>query len=105
MSNEFRYPKPRRMSLGGRRTLVAGLTVGSVGFLTGYFAPLVMFPQSNLGPPFGIIFTGPGGFVVGVTLGLICGFFRLTTRAFATLVLVVAASVGLATVWALRLWA
>jgi hypothetical protein len=95
---------PGKMSLGGRRTLLAGLSVGSVGLLTGYFAPLVMFPQSNLGPLFGIIFAGPAGFVVGVILGLICGFFRLTTRAFATLVLVVAASIVVATVCVLRLW-
>jgi hypothetical protein len=49
--------------------LLGGVIVGAVGFVAGFFAPMIFFPQSNLGPLFGIFFSGPIGFIVGLIAG------------------------------------
>lgn len=43
----------------------AGWIVGGVGLAIGFVGPMVVFPESNLGPLLGILLTGPLGFVVG----------------------------------------
>jgi hypothetical protein len=45
--------------------LLWGSVVGGVGFLLGFFGPLVLQPNSNQGPLLGIFVTGPLGFVLG----------------------------------------
>jgi hypothetical protein len=49
--------------------------VGGVGFAAGFFGPMVLVPESNLGPIIGLFVSGPAGLVLGAVLGLIC---RLT---------------------------
>ena len=56
----------------------AGMTalVGGVAFLAGFVGPMLVTPDSNLGPLLGIFITGPLGAVAGALLGLIFGFAR-----------------------------
>jgi hypothetical protein len=42
----------------------AGWLVGGVGGAVGFIGPLVIWPEANLGPLLGILFTGPAGFVL-----------------------------------------
>jgi hypothetical protein len=42
-----------------------GWLLGGVGFAVGFIGPLVIWPDANLGPLLGILFTGPAGFVLG----------------------------------------
>ena len=46
----------------------AGL--GLLGFLAGFFGPLVLIPSANQGPLLGYLITGPAGVVAGAALGL-----------------------------------
>lgn len=48
----------------------AGL-IGGISFITGYVGPMILTPESNLGPLLGIIVTGPIGFVVGGIAGAV----------------------------------
>jgi hypothetical protein len=47
------------------------LVLGAVGFAAGFFGPMVLSPESNLGPIIGVLFTGPGAAVAGAILGAI----------------------------------
>ncbi len=49
--------------------LLGGMIVGALGFVVGFFGPMIFYPQSNLGPLFGLFFTGPIGFVIGLIGG------------------------------------
>lgn len=53
--------------------LVGGIVVGGIGFIIGFFGPLIWAPDANQGPLLGIFITGPIGFVVGAVLGAILG--------------------------------
>lgn len=48
-----------------------GLILGAVGFSLGFFGPMVLNPTSGNGPLLGIFITGPGGFVLGLLVGLV----------------------------------
>lgn len=52
-----------------RSAAVGAALVGGIGFVAGFFGPMVLMPQSNLGPLIGILFTGP----LGVLLGFLGG--------------------------------
>lgn len=52
-----------------RHALTRGIVAGSVLLVVGYVAPLILTPESNLGPLLGILCTGPLGFTVGTILG------------------------------------
>lgn len=52
-------------------TLRAGLGLGLVGFLAGFFGPMFFTPDANQGPLLGIFITGPGGFVLGCIVGFL----------------------------------
>jgi len=41
------------------------LVLGAVGFAAGFFGPMVLSPESNLGPIIGILVSGPGGAIAG----------------------------------------
>ena len=45
--------------------LGGALTVGAIGFVGGFFGPLLFTPDANQGPLIGMFVTGPLGFVVG----------------------------------------
>ncbi len=47
--------------------------LGAIGFVGGYFGPIVLAPEANQGPLLGIFITGPLGFVLGGILGAIFG--------------------------------
>lgn len=46
-----------------------GVVLGAVGLCTGFYAPIVLNPDANQGPLFGIFITGPAGFLGGILLG------------------------------------
>lgn len=57
------------------RHLLYGLggaaVVGTIGFLAGFFGPILFTPSSNQGPLLGIFITGPLGVIVGLLGGLV----------------------------------
>jgi len=55
--------------------------VGGVGLLAGYIGPLVLNPESNIGPVIGIVFTGPVGMCIGLLLGAFTRSLELSLRA------------------------
>lgn len=54
--------------------------LGLVGFLCGFIGPMVLTPQSNIGPIIGILMTGPGGALLGAVIGGVLAFFDLPHR-------------------------
>ncbi len=53
------------------RALRWGGMVGLVGFLGGFFGPMLFAPSANQGPMVGIFLTGPLGFVLGFIIGAV----------------------------------
>lgn len=45
------------------------LLVGGIGFVIGFFGPLIFAPDANQGPLLGIFVTGPGGALLGAIGG------------------------------------
>ena len=54
-----------------RFAILWGFVLGGIGFVLGFFGPLVLAPDANQGPLLGIFITGPAGFVVGTLAGAI----------------------------------
>ena len=54
------------------RVLAWAAAVGLVGFLLGFFGPLVLTPDSAQGPLLGYVITGPAGVVFGALYGARC---------------------------------
>lgn len=52
------------MSLGA-------VILGTVGFIGGFFGPIIFMPEANQGPLLGIFITGPLGFILGAVAGAI----------------------------------
>lgn len=71
------------------RPVVAGVILGALGLIGGYFAPLWLNPYSNIGPLTGIFFSGPFGLAAGLILGHVAYLLGWSSSRFA-------ASVGLA---------
>jgi len=57
--------------------LLWALVLGAIGFVCGYFGPIVFSPDANQGPLLGIFITGPGGLIVGFVLGLFVSFLPI----------------------------
>ena len=53
------------------RVLAWAFAIGAVGFVTGFFGPLIVAPDANQGPLLGIFITGPLGVVVGFAVGVV----------------------------------
>jgi hypothetical protein len=49
--------------------LMGGIILGGIGFVGGFFGPIIFYPEVNLGPLIGIFYSGPIGFVVGLVAG------------------------------------
>jgi hypothetical protein len=52
--------------------VMAGLgavTLGGLGFVAGFFGPMIFAPEANQGPMLGIFITGPAGVVIGAIAG------------------------------------
>src|SRR5829696_6859895 len=65
------------MQTGLVSSIVLGaLTIGGIGFTTGFFGPIVFAPDANQGPLLGIFITGPLGFLLGAVAGTIYWFAR-----------------------------
>jgi hypothetical protein len=45
--------------------LLGAIAMGAIGFVGGFFGPIIFAPEANQGPLLGIFITGPLGFVVG----------------------------------------
>lgn len=48
---------------------VGGVVVGAVGFVLGFFGPILLAPDSPQGPLLGLFITGPAGFLLGLVAG------------------------------------
>ncbi|WP_376690612.1 hypothetical protein [Wenzhouxiangella sp. EGI_FJ10409] len=51
--------------------LIGASVLGGLGFVIGFFGPLILAPEANQGPLLGIFITGP----LGIVLGAVAGFF------------------------------
>jgi hypothetical protein len=47
------------------------LVIGGIGFVGGFFGPLLLNPDANQGPLLGILITGPAGLLLGAIGGLV----------------------------------
>ena len=66
----FVWKKMRSISNSlGMYILMGGIITGSIGFILGFFGPIILTPSSNQGPLLGILFTGPLGFLIGLIGG------------------------------------
>jgi len=54
-----------------RQSPRCALTLGVVGFAAGFLGPLVLNPDSNIGPVIGLLISGPLGAIAGAILGAI----------------------------------
>lgn len=52
------------------RIAYTSTVLGGIGLVIGYFGPLVLAPNKNLGPLLGILFTGPLGVMLGPPIGV-----------------------------------
>ena len=50
---------------------LGAVIVGAIGFVIGFFGPLIWAPEANQGPLLGIFITGPLGFLAGGLGGII----------------------------------
>ena len=47
------------------------MVAGAIGFIGGFFGPMVFAPGANQGPLLGILITGPAGVLIGAAGGLV----------------------------------
>ena len=59
-----------------RTVLTWGIIFGAIGFIGGFFGPMILAPDANQGPMFGIFITGPLGFLCGAAIGTAIVMFR-----------------------------
>ena len=62
-------PSPRHPKSKSGLIISCGFGVSIISFLAGFFGPMFLMPESNLGPLLGLFITGPLGFLVGLLLG------------------------------------
>jgi len=62
-------------------TLGGALVVGGIGFVGGFFGPMIFAPEANQGPLLGLFITGPLGFVLGAGGGFVYGLVRRSRHA------------------------
>lgn len=53
------------------RMTSGAMTLGAIGFVAGFFGPLIFSPESNQGPMLGLFITGPLGVVFGAVGGAV----------------------------------
>jgi len=59
-----------------RIVLTWGLVLGAIGFIGGFFGPMIFTREANQGPMLGIFITGPLGFLSGAAIGTAIVMFR-----------------------------
>lgn len=60
----------------GRAMGRGALTLGAIGFVGGFFGPMIFAPGANQGPLLGLFITGPAGVVLGGVAGAIWWFTK-----------------------------
>ena len=53
------------------------IILGIIGFIAGFFIPIIFYPEANQGPLLGIFVTGPLGVVIGAALGIFYSKYRI----------------------------
>jgi hypothetical protein len=48
---------------------IGAVVLGGLGFVAGFFGPMIFAPDANQGPLLGIFITGPGGGLLGALAG------------------------------------
>lgn len=56
--------------------VMGAVIVGAIGFIGGFFGPLIFTPDANQGPLLGLFLTGPLGFICGAVVGGIWWFIK-----------------------------
>ena len=51
--------------------VLGAFVTGGIGFVGGFFGPIIFMPSANQGPLLGIFITGPLGFILGAVGGAI----------------------------------
>jgi hypothetical protein len=59
-----------------RSIVVGAVATGGIGFIAGFFGPLLFAPGANQGPLLGIFITGPLGFIAGAIGGAVYWFWH-----------------------------
>lgn len=59
-----------------REALRGALVLGGIGFVAGFFGPMIFAPDANQGPLLGLFITGPGGFALGGIGGFVRGVMQ-----------------------------
>jgi len=77
--------------------LLGGCLLGAVGFVAGFAGPLY-FNAGDQGPLLGIFLTGPAGFVLGLAVGAIVTYARLSATTAKAVFAAGALAVGVASV-------
>jgi len=68
----WRRPTSLSYSAGMVRSIALGaLLVGGIGFVAGFFGPIIFTPGANQGPLLGIFITGPLGLILGAIGGAV----------------------------------
>jgi hypothetical protein len=52
------------------------IALGTIGFVAGFFGPMIFAPEANQGPMLGLFITGPGGVILGAVAGALYGLKR-----------------------------
>jgi hypothetical protein len=51
--------------------IICAIILGSIGFVLGFFGPILFTPNANQGPLLGIFIIGPLGFLFGFIGGIV----------------------------------
>ena len=74
----------KRLAIIFGYVLGTALLVGGMGFLIGFFGPILIGilvgSQANLGPLWGIFVLGPAGVLLGAVTGLILGLKKVRNK-------------------------
>lgn len=62
--------------------LMGGIIVGAIGFVLGFFGPIIFNFGGNQGPLLGLFFTGPIGFILGLIAGAV--YWKVKAKGHAT---------------------
>lgn len=72
-------PLPRLRHRSAAATIARfGVTFGVIGFVGGFFGPMLLSPDANQGPMLGIFITGPLGLLAGLVIGAAVTIFGRT---------------------------
>jgi hypothetical protein len=82
-----------------RQSIRWALILGGAGFAAGFFGPMVLNPEANIGPIVGILFSGPVGAVAGALLGALFGASPVSPTTQQWILALACASLALGTLY------